>query len=177
MEPSGRACFKSPLLYVTRPDPPCFKSACFKSVPSPSAALSFVTPHYQKRQNFRYGREIPQNHRQGKGLELGQRRGASDRFGRKAAILRPKDRPSLSCCKRGKPASHYQCSRSSETSLATTSSDFMAAKSCTVDGSRRAPSETRSVRNCYTCSDVLAATGLLNDATRASLYRTPVRLA
>ena len=58
--------------------------------------------------------------------------------------------------------------------LATTSSECMAAKLCTVDGSRRPPSETRSVRNCYMRSDILAATGLLNDAKRARRERVKI---
>ena len=192
---------------MTRPDPPCFKSACFKSVPRISLALSLVTPHYQKRQNFFDGPEIPESYLQAKGTELGigndpkraktpiptaggfARRNATvdiGRSGQGGGSVRAEDRFGGSVAKatRRYPAANGGSRQATSSArslrrrcLATTSSECMAAKLCTVDGSRRPPSETRSVRNCYTHSDTSAATGLLNNATRASLHRTPVRLA
>ena len=176
-------------------------------MPSPSAALSFVTPDYQKSENFFDGPEIPESYLQAKGTELGigndpkraktpiptaggfARRNATVDIGRSgqdggSVRAEVRFRGSVAKATRRYPAANGGSRQATSSArslrrrcLATTSSECMAAKLCTVDGSRRPPSETRSVRNCSTRFLPWAATGLLNDATRASLHRTPVRLA
>ena len=169
--------------------------------------MSKVTPPDQKSSNFRHGLGIPESYLQAKGTELGigndpkraktpiptaggfARRNATVDIGRSgqdggSVRAEVRFRGSVAKATRRYPAANGGSRQATSSArslrrrcLATTSSECMAAKLCTVDGSRRPPSETRSVRNCYTHSDTSAATGLLNNATRASLYRTPVRLA